>query len=100
MNVSQARTPANLRRPKRVAVTLRQVLESSRRPTRLELVCWVLNVDERLAQRTWEFALHNGLLEAAGADGATGAAMFKLSERGQFALRHLRRRRSATRRSP
>jgi len=80
-----------------VAVTLRAVLESSKRPTRLELVCWVLNVDEPQAQRTWEFALHNGLLEPAGSDAATGAPMFKLSERGQLALRQLRRRRSATR---
>jgi len=97
MSVSRARRPANLRRPRSVPVTLREVLEVSKRPTRLELVCWVLNVDEHLARPAWELALRNGLLEAAGADAATGAAMFKLSEPGQFALRRLPRRRSATR---
>ena len=94
MSMSRARGPANLRRPKGAPVTLREVLESSKRPTRLELVCWALNVDEREARPKWELALQNGLLEAAGGDATTGGAMFKLSDRGQFALRQLPRRRS------
>ena len=64
--VAGGREP-NARRHRGVPVTLREVLASSRRPTRLELVCWELNVDERLARPAWELALRNGLLEAAGA---------------------------------
>ncbi|MEA2382490.1 MAG: hypothetical protein QOH72_2461 [Solirubrobacteraceae bacterium] len=95
MYVSRARVPATMRRPKGAPVALRDVLELSKRPTRLELVCWTLNVDERLAWRSWELALQNGLLEAAGLDASTGKTMFTLSERGRFALRSLGRRRGS-----
>jgi hypothetical protein len=97
MIVSRARVAATMRRPKGAPVALREVLALSKRPTRLELVCWELNVDERLARPAWEMALQNRLLDAAGVDGATGKTMFTLSERGRLALRRLGRRRSPTR---
>jgi hypothetical protein len=78
-------------------VPLRDVLILGKRRTRLELVCWELNVDERLAWPAWELALRHGLLEAAGEDPVTGKTMFTLSERGRLALRRLGRRRSSTR---
>jgi hypothetical protein len=86
-----------MRRARDAPVTLRDVLALSKRRTRLELVCWELNVDERLAWPAWELALKHGLLEAAGVDPVTGKTMFVLSERGQLALRGLGRRRAATR---
>jgi hypothetical protein len=97
MIVSPARAAATMRRPPGAAVALREVLALSKRRTRLELVCWALNVDERLAWPAWELALQNGLLEAAGVDTATGKTMFTLSERGRLALRSLGRRRSPIR---
>ena len=59
----------------------------SKRRTRFELVCWELNVDQRLAWPAWELALKHGLLETAGVDAVTGKMMFTLSERGRLALR-------------
>ena len=86
---SRARVPATMRRPKGAPVALREVLVLSKRCTRFELMCWELNVDERLARPAWELALQNGLLEAAGVDAATGKTMFTLSERGRSALQRL-----------
>ena len=65
--------------------------------TRFELVCWELNVDQRLAWPAWELALKHGLLETAGVDAVTGKTMFTLSERGRLALRNVRGRSSSTR---
>jgi hypothetical protein len=97
MNVSRARVAASVRRSEGAPLALRHVLALSKRRTRLELVCWELNVDERLAGPAWELALQNGLLDATGVDAATGKTMFTLSERGRLALRRLGRRRSPTR---
>jgi hypothetical protein len=80
-----------------VPVTLPELLALSKRPTRLELVCWELNVDERLARTAWELALKEGLLETTGVDAMTGKTMFVLSERGRLALRSMGRRRSSSR---
>ena len=88
---------ARRRRSTDEPVTLRDVLALSKRRTRFELVCWELNVDERLAWPAWELALRHGLLEAAGVDAVTGKTMFTLSERGRLALRGVRRRRSSAR---
>jgi hypothetical protein len=96
MIVSRARMAATVRRPKGAPAALREILALSKRPTRLELVCWELNVDQRLARPAWELALQNDLLDA-GVDAATGKTMFTLSERGRFALRRLGRRRSPIR---
>jgi hypothetical protein len=97
MNVSRARVAAGVRRSQGGPVALRDVLSLCKRRTRLELVCWELNVDERLAWPAWELALQNGLLEAAGVDATTGKTMYTLSDRGRFALRRLGRRRSPIR---
>ena len=88
---------ARTRRSKDAPVTVREVLALGRRRTRLELVCWQLNVDERLAQPAWELALKHELLEAVGVDAVTGKTMFACSERGRLALRRLGRRRSSAR---
>jgi hypothetical protein len=97
MNLSRASTAARGRRSTDAPVTLRELLALSKRRTRLELVCWELNVDERLAWPAWELALKHGLLEAAGVDPATGKTMFTLSQRGRLALQRLGRRRSSRR---
>jgi hypothetical protein len=94
---SRSRMAAGARRPADAPVTLREVLAMSERRTRLELVCWELNVDERLACTAWELALKEGLLEPAGVDMVSGKTMFTLSERGRLALRSLGRRRSSSR---
>jgi hypothetical protein len=82
-------------RPKDAPVTLREVLALSARRTRLELICWELDVDARLAWPAWELALKHGLIEGAGVDAVTGRTMFTLSERGRLARRRLRRRGSS-----
>ncbi len=97
MSRSAASVAARTRRFKVAPVTLRDVLAVSKPRTRLELVCWELNVDERLARPAWELALKHGLLEAAGVDALTGKTMFALSERGRLALQSMGRRRSPAR---
>ena len=94
---SAAGGAATTRRSQDPPATLRDVLALSKRRTCLELVCWELNVDERLARPAWELALKHGLLEAAGVDAVMGKAMFALSDRGRLALRELGRRRSSAR---
>jgi hypothetical protein len=73
---------------------VRDVLEAvaGTRATRLERVCWDLNVDESRVRPAWEAALRVELLEPAGVDPLTGRAMYRLSGRGRDALRELRRR--------
>ena len=88
------RTKAQQRRNRRgVPVALRDVLALSKRGTRLELLCWELNVDESRVRPAWELARTNGLVEPAGIDALTGKMMFSLSARGRLALAQLRRRR-------
>ena len=97
MNRSASRVAARRRRSPDSPVPLRDVLVLSKRRTRFELVCWELNVDQRLAWPAWELALKHGLLETAGVDAVTGKTMFTLSERGRLALRNVRGRSSSTR---
>ena len=97
MNGSVGRLGATRRRTADAPVRLREVLALSKRRTRFELVCWELNVDQRLAWPAWELALKHGLLETAGVDAVTGKTMFALSERGRLALRTVGRRRASTR---
>jgi hypothetical protein len=69
------------------------LLEVSRRPTRLELLCWELNIDESRAGPAWDGALRIKLLKAAGVDRHNGAKLFALTDRGRHALRELSGRR-------
>jgi hypothetical protein len=64
-----------------------------RRGTRLELVCWELNIDESLAHPAWEAALRGRLLEATEDDPLTGKPMYVLSDRGHRAVYALSPRR-------
>jgi hypothetical protein len=57
-----------------------------RHGTRLELVCWDLDIEESLARPAWELALRTSLLEAADADPLTGKAMYVLSDDGRRAV--------------
>ena len=69
-----------------------------RQGTRLELVCWQMNVDERQVLPAWSFAIRERLIVRRGDDPLTGRARFGLSERGEAALRrHKERRRGARR---
>jgi hypothetical protein len=81
----------------RPPVALRDVLElaATRRGTRLELVCWQLDIEESRVRPAWHVALRIQLLEPHGVDPLTGQAMFTLSERGHRALRKLSPPRSA-----
>jgi hypothetical protein len=97
MNGSRPRATAGRLRDRDAPLTLRDVLTSSKRRTRLELLCWELDVDEHLARPAWELALAHGLLETAGIDPLTGKTMFTISERGRLALRRVGPRRTPTR---
>jgi hypothetical protein len=78
-------------RSDRELLRLQELLsEVGRRPTRLELVCWQLDVDEPRARPAWELALRMGLVAPAGADRFTGDPVFELTDRGRQALRTLR----------
>jgi hypothetical protein len=88
-------TGSKLTRPE--ALALRDLLEIGGRRTRLELVCWELDISERQARPAWDVAVGSGLLVAEGADELTGETMFRLSERGRFVLRRLKERRGGSR---
>jgi hypothetical protein len=64
-----------------------------RHGTRLELVCWDLDIEESLARPAWEEALRTELLEAADDDTLTGKAMYVLSDGGRRAVSEARPRR-------
>jgi hypothetical protein len=68
-------------------------LEVSRRPTRFELLCWELNIEESRARPAWDVALRIKLLKAAGTDRHTGAQLFALTDCGRHALLELSGRR-------
>jgi hypothetical protein len=53
MNGSVGRAGATRRRTADAPVPLREVLALSKRRTHFELVCWELNVDQRLAWPPW-----------------------------------------------
>jgi hypothetical protein len=75
-------------------LTLRDLLDvlTGTRGTRLERICWDLNVDESRVRPAWDAALRGELLESAGADPLTGRAMYRVNDRGRHALGELRRR--------
>jgi hypothetical protein len=86
-----SRHPRSATRPGRPPLLLHELLgEVSRRPTRLELVCWEFNIDESDARPAWHAALRVGLIAPAGNDRYTGERVFGLTERGHRALRELR----------
>ena len=69
-----------------------------RQGTRLELLCWQMDVDERQVLPAWSFAIRERLIERRGNDPLTGRARFGLSGRGEAALRRLKERRRGARR--
>ena len=91
-------TPSRARtRPDRRLLTLRELLEAvhgARSGTRLERVCWELNVDERWVRPAWDLAARIWLLERQGIDPLTGETMYALTARGRRALDELRRHRT------
>jgi DNA-binding PadR family transcriptional regulator len=89
------RSPQLTRAPVRAPLPLKDLLAAveRRRGTRLELVCWRLDVDEARAAPAWDLALREGLIERRGEDPLTGRAMFALTERGDEARRRLGKRR-------
>jgi hypothetical protein len=91
------RIPEALERSDRPLLRLHELLlEVSKGPTRLEMVCWQLNIEDSRARAAWDVALHIKLIEATGVDQLTGqATLFTLTDRGRRALRELdpRRRR-------
>lgn len=91
----QPRSPAPARPRACAPLPLKDLLAAvdRRRGTRLELLCWQLDVEEQIAAPAWELALREGLLERRGEDPFTGRAMFALTERGDRARRLLRSRR-------
>ena len=70
----------------------------SRHGTRLELVCWQMDIDERQVLPAWSFAIRERLIERRGDDPLTGRAKFGLSKRGEAVLRRHRERRRGARR--
>jgi hypothetical protein len=80
-------------------LTLRDLLGllAGTRSTRLERLCWDLNIDESRVRPAWEMALRVEFFEPTAVDPLTGQAMYRLSDRGRDALRELRRR---SRRAP
>ena len=90
------RSPHPVRAPVRAPLPLKDLLAAveRRRGTRLELVCWRLDIEEAHAAPAWELALQEGLIARCGEDPFTGRAMFALTERGDAARRRLRRRAS------
>jgi hypothetical protein len=87
--------PDAARRSDHPALRLRELLaEVGKGPTRLELACWQLNVDEPRARPAWDLPLRLKLIEPIGSDRLTGeAAVFTLTDRGRRALRNLSRHR-------
>jgi hypothetical protein len=82
------------KRGSRPLVSLHELLrEVNRRPTRLELLCWNLNVEESRARPVWDAALRSKLLDPAGVDRHTGAPLFGLTAHGRHTLRELSGRR-------
>jgi hypothetical protein len=83
-------------RPDRRLLTLHELLaavDRARWGTRLEQLCWDLNLDERWIRPGWDLAARIGLLERRGSDPLTGQVVYVLSQRGHRALRELGGRR-------
>jgi hypothetical protein len=68
------------------------LVEVGRGPTRLELVCWQLNVEEPRVRPAWDVARRIGLIDSSGADRITGQApVYTLTDRGRRAMLELGR---------
>jgi hypothetical protein len=59
------------------------------RRTRLELLCFELDMDTSRVRPAWDAALRAQLLEPVGIDPDTGETLYRLSGRGRRALRVL-----------
>jgi hypothetical protein len=87
----RSKYPPASTRGDRSVLRLHELLdEVSRRPTRLELVCWNFNLDASRVRPAWDVALRVGLIAPAGNDRLTGEAVFGLTDRGRRAVRELR----------
>jgi hypothetical protein len=97
---ANANHPSASQRSDRPLLGLHELLlEVSRRPTRLELLCWELNIDESRARQAWDGALRIKLLKEAGVDRHNEAKLFALTDRGRHALRELSGRRRKRRKN-
>jgi hypothetical protein len=78
-------------RADRPRLPLRDLLAAAAktRRTRLELLCFELNMDASRVRPTWDAALRAQLLEPVGIDPDTGETSYRLSDRGRRALRVL-----------
>ncbi len=72
-------------------VPLRDLLAAAAnmRRTRLELLCFQLNMEASRVRPAWDVALRTQLLEPVGIDPDTGETLYRLSGRGRRALRVL-----------
>lgn len=79
------------KRADRPHLPLRELLAAvaSARRTRLELVCFDLNMDPSRVRPVWDVALRTQLLEPVAIDPDTGETLYRLSGRGRRALRVL-----------
>jgi hypothetical protein len=79
------------KRASRAHLPLRDLLAAvaKTRRTRLELICFELNMDASRVRPAWDVALRTGLLEPVSIDPDTGDTLYRLSNRGRRALRLL-----------
>ena len=79
------------KRGDRADLPLRDLLAAAAntRRTRLELLCFELNMDASRVRPAWDVALRTQLLEPVGIDPDTGETLYRLSDRGHRALRIL-----------
>jgi len=79
------------KRPDRPQLPLRDLLAAAAntRRTRLELLCFELNMDASRVRPAWDRALRAQLLEQVGIDPDTGETLYRLTARGRRALRVL-----------
>ena len=68
------------------------LVEVGHGPTRLDLVCWQLNVDEPQVRPAWDVARRVQFIDTTGADALTGhAPLYALTDRGRRAVAELQR---------
>ena len=79
------------KRANRARLPLRDLLAAAAetRRTRLELLCFELDMDASRVRPAWDVALRAQLLEPVGFDPDTGETLYRLSDRGRRALRVL-----------
>jgi hypothetical protein len=91
MDTPQHKPGGSRKRADRPHLPLRDLLAAvaSARRTRLEAVCFRLNMDASRVRPAWDVALRTQLLEPVGIDPNTGETLYRLSDRGRRALRVL-----------